>query len=283
MYDIRCIQMPDGGGPALQDRLVLASVLNVPFPAAANNVGSISGITAGSGYTYTPTLTPTGGTVTAQVSSGGQITTPLGYQAVLRATMKVVGTPTVPAGFGGSGYVTSDTVAFGNGVILTAATVVSGAVTVWSVAAAGNITNPGALPSVAVPSISTSGVGVGAQANLSWGINQALVDDSGNYSAIPTGVTVTSVDGNGTSGAVSTVGTIGALASLFRQVGPFVNDGIVPSPNFGCTATVNPAIGANSMIAALQAKVTGYAVVRITPIVAAASVTAGTFDAIIWA
>lgn len=286
MFQLRTIQMPDAGGPVIPDRLTIAELLNIVYPASAAALGTVGAVTAGSAYTYTPTIAPTGAVVTAQVSSGGIVTTPLGYLPVLRATMKVVGTPTVGAGGGGTGFVTNDTVNFGNGVILTAATVVSGAVTVWSVAAAGIIANPGGLPNTNVPMVSTSGVGVGATANLSWGINTVVIDDSGNCSTIATGFTVTSVDGNGTGGALAAGAVAGAGAPIFRMVGPFVNDGIpavaganggLPVPSFGVLAGVP----STDVVVELNAKVLGYASVKLQPRLAANSVVAGTFDAFI--
>lgn len=278
MFQLKSIQMPDGGGPSLQDRLVLASVLGLPFPAAANALGTVGAVTAGSAYTATPTITATGGTLNA-AAPGGAYQAAGGWPAVLRATMKVVGVPTV--GSGGTGFVTNDTVTFSNGVILTAATVVSGAVTVWSVSNAGVFTGPGGLPVNPVSQVSTSGVGIGATANLSWGINTVLVDDSGNYSVIPTGFSVANAvgDSTGTGGAVAAGAVVGAGGAVFRAIGPFPGDGIPPS--YGVFAMLNASPTGDEV--ALANKVTGYASLQIKPAVGANTVLVGALDALIWA
>jgi hypothetical protein len=195
--------------------------------------------------------------------------------------MKVV---SAAVGVGGTGYVNGDVVAFGNGVFLTA-TAAGGVVSAWAVTQAGAFPNPGGLPGTtftgAAPQVSTSGVGVGATALLTWGIGSVVVDDSGNYSAIPTGISVVSVDGNGTGASVGAPVAIAQAsgAPLFRQIGPFVNDGLNPPPNYGVDVTLNT----TGQIVTLQAKVTGYASVRIQPIAAGGNVVAGTLDAWIWA
>jgi hypothetical protein len=278
MFQLHNIQMPDGGGPQWPDRLTLASILNLLFPASAAALGTVGAVTAGTGYTFTPTITPTGGTVTPQVLTGGQVTTPAGKQAVVRAVMKVISAAVVS---GGTGYVNGEVVAFGNGVFLTA-TVVSGAVTAWAVTQAGAFTNPGGLPGTALTGpasqISSSGVGVGATATLTWGIGSAVIDDSGNYSVIPTGFSVTPVDGNGSGGAVAAGAAATAGNPTFLQVGPFVNDGLNPAPAFGALG-----VASTDIVVELNAKVNGYASLKLQPRLAANTVVAGTLDAVIWA
>lgn len=274
-FDLHTIGMPPGAGPYFLDRLVIGSFLNIPFPAAAAGLGTVGSVTAGSGYTFTPTVLPTGGVVTAASAAGVPVTA-VGWQAVLHATMKVVGTPAVVNG--GTGYVTNDTVLFANGVELTV-TASGGVVSSLAVTAAGSITQPGPLPTASGPVLSTSGVGVGLTATFSWGIGAVLIDDSGNYGTIPTGFSVTSVDGNGTAGAVASGLAVAAGKPLFRQVvcgGP-------PAPNFGIQVTVTPLLANPAMIASLQNKVNGFVTVRVEPCIAANSVTAGTFDALMWA
>lgn len=272
MFHLHTVQMPDGGGPQLPDRLMLASVIGLPYPAAANALGTAGAVTAGSLYTATPTILATGGVLNAAGPGGG-------WAAIVRATLKVVGVPTI--GVGGSGYVTNDTVTFSNGVILTAATVVSGGVTVWSVSNAGVFVGPGGVPVNPVSQISTSGVGINATANLSWGLNTVLIDDSGNYSTIPTGFSVTNAvgDSTGTGGAVAAGAATATGAAVFRAVGPFPADGIPPL--YGVFAMIN-ASPANDEVA-LANKVTGYASLKIQPAVVANAVVAGALDALIWA
>lgn len=283
-FDLHTIVMPNGAGPYLQDRLVFGSVLGVPFPAASKGVGAVGAVTAGTGYTFTPTITPTGGTVTPQVLTGGQVTTPVGWQALIRPVMKVISAG-VATGGGGSGYVTNDVVYFGNGIFLTA-TATAGVVTSWAVTQAGSFLYPGGLPATAAQ-VSASGVGVGAVASLVWGIGTVSIDDSGNYSVLPTGYTVASVDGNGTGGALA-LGTPAITAGLssFRAiyagvqpVQPTLSGLFVPAPNYGFTGSLNTP----TLDFTIQAKVNGYVSVAITPVLAASLVVAGTIDGHFWA
>jgi hypothetical protein len=274
-FIIHTIDMPDTAGPQTPDRLTLASFLGIPFPAGGAGVTSVGTVTAGSGYTFTPTLAVTGGTLTAASAAGVAPVVLAGTAALLHATMKVV---SATVGAAGSGYVTNDTVLFSNGVELTA-TASAGAVTAWAVTTAGSITDPGPLPSVLVQ-ISTSGSGVGATAVPSWGLNTVVVDDSGSYSsASGTAVTVTSVDGNGTSGAVASTVTLGSAGTpLFKKLSPV---GMATVGNYGVHAMAS---GLN--VASLSAKYTGFAVVKIYPVQESTgtvpTVTAGTLDALVW-
>lgn len=275
-FSIHSITMPDNAGPVIQDRLHVASVLNVPFAAAGNSVGTLGAVTAGSGYTFTPTLTITGGTIQAASAAGVAPVVAAGWAAVLRATMKVVGTPSVSVA--GTGYVTNDTVLLPNGVEVTV-TASAGAVTALALTTAGLVSAPGPLPATGAQ-ISTSGVGVGLVAGLSWGIAAALVDDSGNYSVVPTGITVTSVDGNGTSGAVAGPAVFTAAGKpVFRQVAV----GGPAAPFIGGVGSTNPLLANPGMLVCVQSKIHGFMNFRIEPTIAANSVTAGTLDALVWA
>lgn len=280
MFHLHTIQMPDGGGPSIPDRLTIASVLGLPTAAAANGIKTAGAVTAGSLYTATPVITPTGGTKNAAAPAGAYQAAG-GWDAIVRVTLKVVGTPTV--GVGGSGYVAADTVTFSNGVVLNAATVVGGAVTVWSINAAGSFVGPGGVPVNPVSQISTNGVGVGATANLSWGLNTAIVDDSGNYSVIPTGFTVTPAAGDttGTTGAIAAPTVAGAGDPVFRAIGPFPADGIPSS--YGVIGISSGASLTLDADVELANKINGYASVRLMPRIAANAVGAGTLDALIWA
>jgi hypothetical protein len=155
-------------------------------------------------------VTPTGGTLAAG-----------GWPAVVRLTLKLVGTQTVVNG--GTGYTASDSLTFtmpagGTAVALTA-TVSSGVVTALSIATAGVFQGNAVLPGTGGvpqnPVTLTGGTGTGCTVNLNWGLATAVVDDSGNYSVLPTGYTITSVDGNGASGALA-VGA--AVAFQFPQL-----------------------------------------------------------------
>lgn len=272
-FDIHTITMPPGAGPQLLDRLIVGSFLSVPYGAAANSLGSVGAVTAGSAYTATPVITPTGGVLNAAAPASGNQAAG-GWAAILRATLKVVGTPAIEAA--GSGWVTNDTATFANGVVLTV-TASAGAATSWAVTTAGSFVGPGGVPVGAQAPISTSGVGIGATVTFSWGLNTVLIDDSGNYSTIPTGFTVTNAVGDttGTGGAVAAGAATATGAAVFRAV-------LFGAPlPYGVIAMIN-ASPANDEIA-LNAKLWNYASMKIQPAVVANTVVAGAFDAIAWA
>lgn len=276
-FDLHTISMPNGAGPYRQDKLDIASFVNIPFPAAASAAGTTGAITAGSGYTFTPTLTVSGGTLTAASAAGVAPVVAVGTTALMHATMKVISAGVTA---GGSGWATSDTVLLANGVELTV-TASAGAIASLAVTTAGLISQPGPLPSTGVQVLSTSGSGIGAVLTLSWGIAGVVMDDSGSYSSFSgTTVTVASVDGNGTSGAVA--GPLVAVAAnkcVFKQLacgGP-------PAPNMGAAITASPLLIANPGLAArVVAKINGFITVGVEPVTATSSTTAGTFDALLW-
>jgi phage tail sheath gpL-like len=79
---------------------------------------------------------------------------------------------------GGTGYVVSNTINLGNGVVLTVATVTTGAVATVTVTNAGSVATA-AVPTNPVAQVSTSGSGTGATFTLTW------IDDI----TVPAGVT----------------------------------------------------------------------------------------------
>lgn len=276
-FPLHTINMPNGGGPVIPGSLHLASFLNIPFGTAAQSAGTVGAVTAGSGYTYTPTLTATGGTLVAASAAGVAPVVAAGTAAIFRASMKVISAGVT---VGGSGWATNDTVLLANGVELTV-TASAGAIASLAVTTAGAITQPGPLPSTGVQVLSTSGSGVGAVLTLSWGIGACLIDDSGAYSSFSgTGITVTSVDGNGSSGAVAGPYVAAAAGKpIFKQVacgGP-------PTPNFGGVASSLPLLANPGLLVSVQAKIDGFITFRIEPPIVTNSVTAGTFDALVWA
>lgn len=275
-FPVHVIEFAENFGPVKQDRLSFGSILNVPFPAAAAAMGTVGAVTAGSGYTFTPTIVASGGTLTAASAAGVAPVVLAGAQAILRASMKVV-SATVTAG--GSGWATNDTVLLANGVELTV-TASAGAASTLAVTTAGAITNPGPLPSTGQVALSTSGSGVGMVVTLSWGIGAALIDDSGSYSSFSgTTFTVASVDGNGASGAVAGPGVAAAAGAgvyKFLAMGP--NNGL-----FGAVATPNVLLANPAVVVTVQAKIAGGVSFRVEPTRVANSVTAGSFDAIVWA
>jgi phage tail sheath gpL-like len=91
--------------------------------------------------------------------------------ALLVGTMmlstKKVSTAVPAAGAGGSGYTVGDTINLGNGVVLTVATVTTGAVATTTVTNAGSVAS-GGVPNNPVAAVSSSGAGTGAYFNLTW-------------------------------------------------------------------------------------------------------------------
>ncbi len=143
-------------------------------PFAGAGVASVA-VTAPGTYTTVPGVSFTGAASTIAASAG--------------AVLKVQGTPTV--GAGGAGYVVGDSVTFTNGVVLIVATVAAGAVATWRAvtfvgASPGSVTS-GNTPPNPVAQLSTSGVGVGATANLVWGVGLVTVTNPGSgYTSTPT-------------------------------------------------------------------------------------------------
>ena len=169
-----------------------------------NVYAGLSALTAvpGSGYTAVPSLSLT----PPQVAGG----TP----AAARATLKAVGVPTVVAG--GSGYVVGDKVTLGNGVVVTVATVTSGAVSTVTLTNTGSITS-GPVPSTVGAQTSTTGAGTGASFGLSFGLGPASFNSGSGYTTAPT--LTLSGGGAGTGGSYTPV------VSFWAGVADAVNNG----------------------------------------------------------
>jgi hypothetical protein len=154
--------------------------------------------TAGT-YTSVPTVTPTGGTPSVA--------------AVLAAWLGIY-TPVVAAG--GAAYVVGDTINLGNSVVLTVATVTSGAVATVTVALGGYIPS-GSTPANPVAQVATSGSGTGATFTLTWGVGGVNVVTAGaGYQSVPN-----LVFGSGIAVATATLGASAAgnpsVVSFFQQ------------------------------------------------------------------
>lgn len=267
---------PNGSPLARPDILVMMLQKSLTFAAQANAITAIGAITPGTGFRMIPALAPTGGTGS-------------GLQAVVTA-MKAVGTPTVgsPAG---TGYVNADTITLANGVVVTVATSAGGVPLTYT------LTTPGScgdfnMPTNPMPQVSTSGVGVGATVNILWGILSTQIINSGNYSVVPT-LTITAPDGSGAGASFGALTLGGAGATIFvgrasTAASPF---GVAPSitqPALGNqTANVGSgAVGSYTVTATANQpafiscpfKRSDLYVVGVTPILAAASLVAGTLD-----
>lgn len=224
-------------------------------PERFDNIsGGISGntVTAGTGATAVPTLT----------FSAPQL--PGGRQAVGSASLTVIGTPTI--GAGGTGHVANDFITFSNGVVLKAATVVSGAVTVWSPVSTtgcsgGSLTGAGtATPTNPVAMISSSGSGIGATATLAWGLGPVTMQDGGQGYTSAT-CTVSAVGGSG---------TIASAVSVWPNMAAAINGGqsAIRGPSRLVTAAAGSAIDAPTVsTGTFSGGTDGYATLTSTTLV----------------
>lgn len=168
-------------------------------------------VTVGTGATAVPALM-----FSAPNAAGG------GVQASANIGLKVVGTPTV--GVGGSGHVAGDFLTLPNGVVVQVATVSSGAVaTLHPITDAGNnagaLTGAGtAVPTNPVAMISSSGTGINATINLTWGL--------GAVSNLFGGTGYTSA--TATLGAGAGSGSVAVAVGYWTNMANAVNSGNSP-------------------------------------------------------
>jgi hypothetical protein len=172
---------------------VTGTVSNPTFVAATLKTASATSVAAGSGYAVGDTLTVVGGTF----SSASVLTV---------ASVKVIGsTPNVP----GSGYNVNDTLTF-DGAGFTTPVILkvdsidgSNGITGLSIVQAGQYSGAVA-PTTNVAATSTSGAGVSATVDITWGVNTVTVTTPGSYTVYPTNpVSVTG--GAGTSATFNLV------------------------------------------------------------------------------
>jgi len=167
-------------------------------PFVGQPLSAVNVTAAGSGYSTVPNVTFSGGTPSANAQAQA-------YCGCVSATVHASGTR----------YLAGDTVTFNDGIILEAATVSGGGVSTWTVVNAGS-TN-GTLASILVQQ-STSGIGVGAQANITWGVvSVALIYNGTGYLSTPT----VGFSGGGGATATAVLGTSSAgnpgVPSYFQQ------------------------------------------------------------------
>ena len=135
------------------------------------------------------------------------------------AVLQVQGTPTVAAG--GAGYAVDDLVTFTNGVVLVVNTEAAGVVTSWKAITAsgsspGSVTS-GSTPANPVAQLLTSGAGTGATANLTWGVGQVQILNSGaGYTSVPT-VTFSAGAAAGTAVLSATSNGYPSVPGFFQQ------------------------------------------------------------------
>lgn len=251
-FPVHTINILNGSSNVRQDRLFLGMLANIPTPPSANAVTALGAITPGSGFTSinTVSLAPVGGT-----GSG---------LSALATSLKAVSATLANAG---SGYAANDTINLGNGVVVTVNTVNAGAIATFTVTSGGSVANAPANP---VAQASTSGSGTGAKFNLSWGLGSAAITNSGNYTAAPTGLTVTdTAGGTGASIAAPTLGGNGNAVSVFV---PFE----LPS---SYAVQVTPGMPCSEFVPANLKTPTGFTA-SFTP---ATTLAAGSFDAVVLA
>jgi hypothetical protein len=177
-------------------------------PFQGSGVASVAVTSAGT-YTTVPTASLTGASSTIAGSLG--------------VTLQVQGTPTVATG--GTGYAIGQTVVFTNGVILTVATIGAGnSVASWQPItfppSNGGAVTAGTTPSNPVSQLSTSGSGTGVTANLTWGVGQVSVLNSGaGYLSVPN-VTFS-------AGAASATASLGASSNGFPSVPAFFQQRLI--------------------------------------------------------
>lgn len=165
-------------------------------------------VTPGTGYTSVPSLVFTAPQLASTSSLDPRTATAV-------ATLKLLAAPTVAAG--GSGYVVGDTITLANGIILTVATVSTGAVASVTLTNGGSLT-AGAIPTNPAAQVSTSGSGTGATFTLgAWGLGTPTITDNGRgYNAAPT---VTVVGGGGSGGSVT------ATVAYWSNIAQAINQG----------------------------------------------------------
>lgn len=164
---------------------VTGTVANPTYVAATLKTGSAVVAAAGSDYSVGDALTVVGGTSTSA-------------SVLSVASIKAVNfVPNV----NGTGYVVNDTITFSgpnytSPVILKVDSINgSGGITGLSIVQAGQYT--GTTPSNPVTPTSTSGAGVNATINLTWGVNTVTVSTPGSYTVYPTNPVTTTTGGSG--------------------------------------------------------------------------------------
>lgn len=251
MQALHTIVLSDASSPLSRGGEIGAVMLkSQPFFASAASLTALGAITAGTGFRMLPNLVLNGGTGTGAIG-----------QAV---SLKAVGTPTVgsPAG---TGFANADTITLAFGVVVAVASNAGGVPLTYTLTTPGTMTAVNA-PANPMPQVSSSGAGVGATVNITWGLGTAQIINSGNYSVAPA-FTVTPPDGNGTGASIAT-GTLGGNgAAIFVGIAhPFPAAYMVQA---------TPSVPA---FASVPYKSQFGFSVALTPILAASTLAAGTVD-----
>lgn len=207
---------------------VTGTISNPTYVAATVKTDSATVVSAGTGYTVGNTLTVIGGTFTAA-------------SILTVASIKAV---SVAASSGGTGYSVNDTITFSGAgyttsLIITVTSIGgSGDVTGVLIAQAGQFT--GSVPINPATPTSTSGSGLGATFNITWGINTVTVTTPGSYTVYPINPVV--VTGGSGSGATFNL-TSGFLQSTSFSIDPGTGTAIIvhvpAAPNNTLNGVIN--------------------------------------------
>ncbi|MDR3473352.1 MAG: hypothetical protein P4M09_16960 [Devosia sp.] len=249
-FPLHTVEMPNGFGPQLSDRLLLA-LGSFSWPAAAAALVTLGAITAGTGFTSLPALAPSGGTPTAGVSPA--------VPAVARATsLKGVGTATLVAA--GTGVAINDTFNLTGGVLAAAGATGNGLATpgvptkltvsdIQAVSAAVVTGGTGGTPG-AVTLTGTTGTGTKFQAtgviNGSGVLTGPLVVTvGGDYTVGPTSLTAEPVTGGSLTGATVSL-VMGAKAFSLTTAGGYT---VPPAAANALTNVVGTGAGVQATVA----------------------------------
>lgn len=190
--------------------------------------GSVSGTVANPTYVAATLLTASAVVYTGSPGSGylvGDLLTVTGGTHTTQTQLSVTSLQAVgatPQGTG-SGFANGDTITIGSNnssyttpVVLTVTSTSGGAITGLSVTQPGQYTN-GTIPTNPITPDSTSGAGINATINLTWGVGTVSVATGGNYTVFPTNPAAVT-GGSGTSASFNL--TSGYLTSNVFSIDP---------------------------------------------------------------
>lgn len=227
---------------------VTGTVANPTFTAATLLTNAAVPSNTGTGYAVGDQLTVSGG-----VYAAATVLNVTSIQAVANAT-------TGNGATGGTGYVVNDTITFSGAnyvtpVIMKVQAISGGTITNLAIIQAGQYIGP--TPTNPVSPTSTSGNGVGAAINITWGVASVSVATPGNYSQYPT------------NPVIVTGGTMGAAGATFNLTPGFLTSDVFTIDAGSGPVTVHvPASPNNTLNGVVDAINSAFAT---GPIVAAAT------------
>lgn len=251
--DLHTVDVIKGSTPtAFADKLLAALLDGVAFAASAASITSVGTIVAGSAFLAPVSLAFAGGT-----GSGG---------AALPIMKGLTVSQIVAAGLG---YATNDTITLPGGIVVTVNSVgAGGAIATASVTTAGSVTNPQDGP---IPQVSTSGSGTGASFILTYGLLGVQMLNSGNYSVVPTGITLVGKGASGTG--ASGVPVLGGNGNAIFVSPPSL-------PDLPATYVVQATPSVPAFVSSPYQGPYGFTI-ALTPILAASTLAAGSVDILV--